>query len=793
MGCSGFFVCLVPVKRQPVKRIPVLIAAGVIVLISLLQWRHFALLDSLERVTYDLRARKALQYAPTVATNLGFVCIDDASIAFVRTNQTLGYQFGLYWPRQVYGRLIEELAAQGARAVALDVILGELRPFDSMVQMVGQRPLESDEFFAVKMRRAHNVILAVPPDLTPPRWFLTNALALGDISTHKDYFDGKLRRAQAFRVSRKWHFAFRQVASDPGFGVDLDRARVESGQVVLPRRGADDIKVTLDREGNFDLADFGGANLPPGVAHKAKPFTEERLWHMGVVLAAQELQLDLAKAEVDLKHGRITLRGAGGVERVIPVDGEGCFFIDWCLPPNHPALTQEAIQDILWQDRLRLEGRTNELKSLWKDKLVVVGSSATGNDLIDRGATPLEADTLLVGQHWNVANSIITGRFIRQPPLAVDLALIALLGTAAALLTWKLRVLVASGLVALLVASYVVFAFILYVQSRYWLPLVLPVVGALLMTHVCLVTWRVVFEQAERRRVKSIFSKIVSPKIVSELLAAETLSLGGARREITVFFADVRGFTELTDTSQDRVAEVVRSRNLTGEAAEACFDEQAKEPLNTVNLYLGVIADTVIRQDGTLDKFIGDCVMAFWGAPTPNPKHALSCVRAAIEAQQAVYELNRLRSEENRKRELENLAGIPAGLPPKPLLPVLLLGSGINTGMATVGLMGSAVEMQNYTVFGREVNLASRLESASGRGRIFIGQATYEQVLRDDPALAATCVELPPRDLKGFRAAVKAYEVPWRPSGAPRLEEEFPIAAAPDATSVTGFIQRGGR
>ena len=127
-------------------------------------------------------------------------------------------------------------------------------------------------------------------------------------------------------------------------------------------------------------------------------------------------------------------------------------------------------------------------------------------------------------------------------------------------MTWKLRVLVASALVALLVVAYVVFGFVLYVQTRYWLPLVLPVGGALLMTHVCLVTWRVVFEQAERRRVKSIFSKIVSPKIVNELLAAETLSLGGARREITVFFADVRGFTELTDTSQERVAEFVRQQ-----------------------------------------------------------------------------------------------------------------------------------------------------------------------------------------------------------------------------------------
>jgi class 3 adenylate cyclase/CHASE2 domain-containing sensor protein len=778
------------VKLKPLKHIPVLIAGGIIVLVGLLQWGRLDFFEGLERTTYDMRARQALKHAPTVATNLGFVFIDDASIAFVRTNRSLGYRYGLYWPRSVYGRLVEELAAQGAWAVALDIIFDEPRPDHPPVRMADDNYLESDEFFARQLQHARNVILAVPEDLTPPLCFVTNALALGDISTQKDSFDGKLRRARAFRLSRKWHFAFRQLEADPEFGVDLRLARLESGQVVLPRSGADDIKVPLDQAGNFDLSAFAGDKLPPGVARKAKPFTEERLWHMGIVLAARGLNLDLAKAEVDLTHGRIKLHGPGGVERVIPVDADGYFYIDWCMPPNHPHLTQEAIQDLLLQDCLRLKGQTNELPNRWQGKLAVVGSSATGSDLTDRGATPLKADTLLVSQYWNVANSILTGRFIQRAPLAVELALIAVLGIVAAILTWKLRVLAASALVALLVVAYVVFGFFLYVQTRYWLPLVLPVGGALLMTHICLVTWRVVFEQAERRRVKTIFSKIVSPKIVNELLSAESLALGGARREITVFFADVRGFAELTDTSQERIAEFVRKNNLAGPVAEACYDEQARDTLDTVNLYLGLVADTVIKQDGTLDKFIGDCVMAFWGAPTPNPKHALACVRAAIEAQRAIYQLNRQRSTENKQRELENVARISAGQRSRPMLPILHLGSGINTGMATVGLMGSAVEMQNYTVFGREVNLASRLENASGRGRVFIGQATYEHLLRDDPTLAATCVELPPRDLKGFRSAVRAYEVPWRPPGAPALEEEFSIAPATDAVSVTGLFRR---
>ena len=230
----------------------------------------------------------------------------------------------------------------------------------------------------------------------------------------------------------------------------------------------------------------------------------------------------------------------------------------------------------------------------------------------------------------------------------------------------------------------------------------------------------------------------------------------------------------MTDTSQEQVADYVRKNNLTGDAAEACFDEQARETLDTINRYLGLVADTVIRVDGTLDKFIGDCVMSFWGAPAANPKHALACVKAAVAAQRAVYDLNRHRAEENKRREQENLARVAAGQPPRPMLPILLMGSGINTGMVTVGLMGSQAEQQNYTVFGREVNLASRLESASGRGRIFIGQATYEHLLRDDPALAATCVEMPAQKLKGISAAVTVFEVPWHLPDTPSSDEESP-------------------
>jgi class 3 adenylate cyclase/CHASE2 domain-containing sensor protein len=777
------------VKLKPFKLVPGLLALGVILLVGLLRLLQLSPLERLELMTYDMRAREALHFAPTVATNLGFVYIDEESLRAV-WNGSLGYSFGLLWPRQVYGRLVDELSAQGAKAVALDIIYGELRPDHAPVRLDGTNLVESDEFFAHQVQRASNVIIALTKDVTPPLLFLTNAWALGDITTEKDP-DGVLRRVQVYRTYTNWHAAFRQVETELGF--PLDQARVEPRQVVL-RRGEEVLKLPLDAEGNFDLADFIGDKLPPGMARRDKPFTLKPVWHMGVVLAARELGLDLAQADVDLPRGRITLRGPAGLLRIIPVDSNGYAYVDWCMPPEHPQLARQAIEDLLLQDRLRLEGKLEALTNSWRGKLAVVGSrSQVGNNLTDRGATPLSKDTLLVSKHWNVANSLITGRFVERSSLALDLSLIALLGLLAAVLTWELRVLLASGLVALLAGAYIVVATAVYVRTRLWLPIVLPVFGALLMNYVCLVTWRVVFEQAARRHVKAVLSTIVSPKIANVLLLSEKLSLGGARREITVLFADVRGFTEFTDTSQERAAEFVRHNKLTGAAAEACFDEQARETLATVNLYLGLIADTVLNHEGTLDKFIGDCVMAFWGAPNPEPKHALACVRAALAAQRAVYDFNLQRSAENQSREQENLARVSSGLPPKPLLPLLLLGTGINSGMATAGLMGSEVKtvvrQANYTVFGREVNLASRLESLSGRGRIFISEATYQHLLRDDPALAATCLPQAPVKVKGISASLNVYEVPWRPPGAPLADGSSASSPSSDTASLTASVQ----
>ncbi len=774
-----------PVKLNTRKRSLIFIAAGVIGVVWLVQLFHFDFFERLEGLTYDLRVKEAQWHPVATATNLGFVGISDETIQSLNKG-LLGTPYGLYWPRHIYGRVVRELHTAGARAVAFDVLFGELRRDHAPVLMANRTNLESDDYLARQLKFAGNVILAADQETVPPALFRTNAAALGDISADKDP-DGVLRRARAFRTYRKWHRAFQQMADEWDFGVDLKEALIETNRIVLRRSG--DLKpiiIPLDKDGNFDLADFVGGKIPAGMARHARPFTFERIWHMGIVLAAQELNLDLATADVELDKGRITLRGPNGIERVIPVDKDGYLYINWRLTAKDPRLTREPFEALLSLDQMRLTGETNALaeywenkKVDWRDKLIVVGSFATGNDLTDHGATPLEKDTILASEHWNVANSVLTDQFVRRSSVPVELLLIALAGALAAIMAGMFRsTLTASLWILLTLVAYVAAACFAYVQFRYWMPVVMPVVGGLLITYFSLLAYLVIFEQAERRRLRSVFTKMVSPDVVAELelLRTEKLSLDGARRNVTVLFADIRGFTEMTDINREKAAEHIKKNNLVGEQAEAIFDVQARETLDTVNSYLKVIAETVLKHQGTIDKFIGDCVMAFWGAPIPNEHHAAACVRAAIDAQRAVYHLNREREAENKRRESQNVELAAAGQPLLPTLPVLVIGTGINTGVVTAGYMGSE-ERLNYTVFGREVNLASRLETVSGRGRIIISEATLAEIIQDDTTLALSCVELAPVNVKGIRTAVKIFEVPWRePDFVPLAVDSIPAS-----------------
>ncbi len=215
----------------------------------------------------------------------------------------------------------------------------------------------------------------------------------------------------------------------------------------------------------------------------------------------------------------------------------------------------------------------------------------------------------------------------------------------------------------------------------------------------------------EQRRLEArdqMFKRYVSPAVIEQLPPdPHELKLGGQRQEITSLFADIRGFTNF-------------SRQNDPEAL-----------VEILNRYLDVGATAVLAEDGTLDKILGDCIVALFNAPLRQPDHILRAVRAAIRIKEGVARLH---------RELSPDAWLDYGI-------------GINVGDAVVGNIGTAQQM-NYTAIGSSVNLASRLESAAAPGQILLSKTVYQRVQEHIVAR-----QLPPIEAKGFEAPVPVYEL----------------------------------
>jgi adenylate cyclase len=235
-------------------------------------------------------------------------------------------------------------------------------------------------------------------------------------------------------------------------------------------------------------------------------------------------------------------------------------------------------------------------------------------------------------------------------------------------------------------------------------------VSTILLSYISGQAYITLKERKERLQIKSMLDSYVSPEVVNILLKnPEKLNLGGEDRDVTIMFSDIRGFTSLSEgmSPQDLVS--------------------------LINSYLSRMTDIIMENRGTVDKYIGDAIMAFWGAPLDDPEHPYRACKAALEMLEALKEINDTLPE-NRKIDI---------------------GIGINTGIATIGNMGST-KKKNYTAMGDTVNLASRLEGVNKvfHTRIIISEYTYERV--KDRLL---CRQLDVIRVKGKTIPVKIYEV----------------------------------
>jgi adenylate cyclase len=309
-------------------------------------------------------------------------------------------------------------------------------------------------------------------------------------------------------------------------------------------------------------------------------------------------------------------------------------------------------------------------------KLVLIGTSAVG--LNDIKTTPVSRAMPGVEIHAQVLESALTGEVISQPfyGIAIEFATALLFGMLVIAIAPLFGPVTLVALGAAFATTLIGTSWYFYSQHRLLIDFTYPLLSTTAI-YLTLIFSSFVREQAQRKQIRTAFSQYMSPALVAQLaLSPEKLVLGGEEREMTIMFSDMRGFTSISETYKN--------------------DPQGLTAL--MNRFLTPLTNAILDRNGTIDKYMGDAIMAFWNAPLDDKQHQLNACEAALVMLERVDELNQARMAEAEEEG-------------RPFIP-LNVGVGLNTGTCVVGNMGSDMRF-DYSVFGDSVNLASRLEGQS--------------------------------------------------------------------------------
>lgn len=419
-------------------------------------------------------------------------------------------------------------------------------------------------------------------------------------------------------------------------------------------------------------------------------------------------------------RGGITALKVGRIE--IPTDAEGQLWLHFT--PPHAAQERVVPAWKLFESDFAAEQIEGHI--------VLIGTSAAG--LLDLRTTPVSMAEAGVSVHAEAIEQVLSGTTLRRPDWAESAEIIFLLLSSLVLIFLLPRV--GAGWSALIggIAVAVAVGGSLFGFIRFgWLVDPLFPSGSVVALYLAATTAGYLRTETEKRQVRQAFGHYLAPALVAQLAEhPERLKLGGETKEMTFLFCDVRGFTS--------ISELYKS------------DPQGLTRL--INRLLTPLTDTILARQGTIDKYMGDCIMAFWNAPLDVPNHAVHACDAALAMFIALEKVN-----VQRKREAEE--GGPPYLP-------LKIGIGLNTGNCVVGNMGSDQRF-DYSVLGDAVNLASRLEGQSknyGVG-VVIGETTAAQAEH-----AFALLELDQIAVKGKKEAVRIFTIYG--NAATRTKPEFP-------------------
>jgi len=417
--------------------------------------------------------------------------------------------------------------------------------------------------------------------------------------------------------------------------------------------------------------------------------------------------LGVEKNNIKVIPGRyIQLEGSGLGDIKIPVDREGQMLVNY--PGSIGSLWTSDFVQVLQSYKQAEIGKEPVIRlSDFEDKIVLVGLTATGS--ADLRAIPFAPLYPQVGVLASAINSILNRDFLVPVSREMNVLIFFLVGIIMGISIPRMRPLKGALFAFSFLIAYLLLAFYSFSQKSLCLTVVYPGT-TIFFSYLSTVVYKYATEEKEKKKIKSIFQRYVSSQVVEELLMnPDRVVLGGRRKEITVLFADIRNFTGM---------------------ASGMGPEKV---VSILNEFFTMITEIIFRYNGTLDKYMGDAVMAIYGAPVEEENHAEKALETALEMQEGTGLLG--------KRFLER------GIEP------IKIGIGITTGDAIIGNIGSLRRME-YTAIGDSVNLAARLEELAKPDQILISEKTYQMVKN----IVNTRV-LEPMTIRGKDELVQVYEV----------------------------------
>ncbi len=641
----------------------------------------------LEHLTWNLRAR-ALAQATADDPKIRLVLIDERSIQTVHQTSGVGWP----WPRSAYAEIVDFCRDAGARAIAIDMLFvdASYRDQDELFgESIARTPGYVGALHLGESHRHH----AWPPEVPASPWTV-------------DGLDAWLAEAGSDTMTYPTAgFAVPEIAR---------RTRLHGHIVASP-----------DADGRFrrgaPLSLVDGRPLPMlGLAAALAPPPD---------VAAPDAW---TPAPMSLRD-RWLIVG----DRSIPVDGDGRTIIRYRQPlPSHhdrsyPTYSAAAVIDA---QLAREAGATPGIDpAVFEDAYVFVGLSAVGAH--DTWSTPIGRQ-LGIDIHANFLDNFLNERFLRDAPAGAAGASVVVLAVLGALTVLLCRTGLQTGLSFVILALPWVVGFASYGPGLWW-PIAVPQL-ALLISMLAAVLLNYATEGRRRMFLRRAFQQYLSAPVIDRILEDPSkLRLGGERRELTILFSDLEGFSGI---------------------AESLEAEALGELLND---YLTDMSDVILGENGTIDKYQGDAILAFWNAPSDQPDHALRACRAAARCQTRLAE----QREAYRRR-----TGVE-----------LVMRIGVHTGVVGVGNFGSEHRF-DYTVIGNAANLASRLEEANKHfgTHTMLSEFTLSRLAMGGGDAALDTREIGVIRVVGIERPVRVYELLTGddPARAPRDAFQAAVALA---------------